>query len=93
MPRRSKSWAKPDSLDAARRAARVRPPTASRPEPVLACGMRIEAQHLIKRAVRDLENARKNVGIGAFEAAAEEFGIVRTATLEGSELLTVPRGA
>ena len=55
--------------------------------------MRIEAQHLIKRAVRDLENARKNVGIGAFEAAAEEFGIVRTATLEGSELLTVPRGA
>jgi HEPN domain-containing protein len=32
--------------------------------------MRIEAQRLIKQAERDLENARKNVGIGAFEVAA-----------------------
>lgn len=32
--------------------------------------MRIEAQRLIKQAERDLENARKIVGIGAFEVAA-----------------------
>jgi HEPN domain-containing protein len=32
--------------------------------------MRIEAQRLIKQAERDLENGRKNVGIGAFEVAA-----------------------
>lgn len=30
------------------------------------------------------------VGIGTFEAAVEEFGIVRTATLEGIELLKLP---
>lgn len=35
-----------------------------------------------------MENARKNVGNGAFEAAVEEFGIVRRATLEGIELLS-----
>lgn len=32
--------------------------------------MRIEAERLIKQAERDLENARKNVGIGAYEVAA-----------------------
>lgn len=32
--------------------------------------MRIEAQRLIKQAERDLENARKNVDIEAFEVAA-----------------------
>jgi len=32
--------------------------------------MRIETQRLIKQAERDLQNASKNVGIGAFEVAA-----------------------
>ena len=32
--------------------------------------MRIEVQRLIKQAERDLENARKNVGIEAYEVAA-----------------------
>lgn len=32
--------------------------------------MRIEAQRLIKQAERDLENARKNIGIEAYEVAA-----------------------
>lgn len=31
---------------------------------------RIEAERLIKQAERDLENARKNVGIAAYEVAA-----------------------
>ncbi len=32
--------------------------------------MRIEVERLIKQAERDLENARKNIGIEAFEVAA-----------------------
>ncbi len=32
--------------------------------------MRIEAKRLIKQAERDLENARKNIGIEAYEVAA-----------------------
>lgn len=32
--------------------------------------MRVEAERLIKQAERDLENARKNIGIEAFEVAA-----------------------
>lgn len=32
--------------------------------------MRVEAQRLIKQAERDLENARKNLGIEAYEVAA-----------------------
>ncbi len=32
--------------------------------------MRIEAERLIKQAERDLENARKNIGIEAFEVTA-----------------------
>ena len=32
--------------------------------------MRIETERLIKQAERDLQNAGKNVGIGAFEVAA-----------------------
>jgi len=32
--------------------------------------MRVEAQRLIKQAERDLKNARKNIGVGAHEAAA-----------------------
>ena len=32
--------------------------------------MRIEVQRLIKQAERDLENARKNIGIEAYEVAA-----------------------
>jgi HEPN domain-containing protein len=32
--------------------------------------VRIEAQRLIKQAERDLENARKNIGVGAYEVAA-----------------------
>lgn len=31
---------------------------------------RVEAERLIKQAERDLENARKNVGVGAYEVAA-----------------------
>jgi HEPN domain-containing protein len=31
---------------------------------------RIEAERLIKQAERDLENAHKNVGVGAYEVAA-----------------------
>ncbi len=43
---------------------------------------RIEAERLIKQAERDLENARKNVGIAAYEVAAflanqavEKYGV------------------
>lgn len=32
--------------------------------------MRIEVQRLIKQAERDLENARKNISIGAYEVSA-----------------------
>ncbi len=32
--------------------------------------MRIEVERLIKQAEHDLENARKNIGIEAFEVAA-----------------------
>lgn len=32
--------------------------------------MRVEVERLIKQAERDLENARKNVGIGAYEITA-----------------------
>lgn len=32
--------------------------------------MRVEVERLIKQAERDLENARKNIGIGAYELTA-----------------------